>query len=224
MAKKPNEPFTHRTSIGSMGEILYDAPIEIHDQQDLDNYHITWKQCITFRFGGHDPRSLYFIQTPNRELAEYLWHDLNNDHTKRITLTRCMIPGERKDYKICPTSNSCEHCPFGVKPEQKKLNTISWTKMNEEAWEHELNYNEDDDPCGKPVSPVQEIGDTNIMLEDLKSIMTAEDSRLFPALEMKEIRGMSVEEIAITLGCSQPRVYQLIKQAKAVAKAYIAGK
>ena len=30
--------FRHNTSIGANGEILYDAPIEIKDQADLDNY------------------------------------------------------------------------------------------------------------------------------------------------------------------------------------------
>ena len=33
--------FRHNTSIGEDGAILYDAPIQIRDQQDLDNYNIS---------------------------------------------------------------------------------------------------------------------------------------------------------------------------------------
>ena len=33
--------FKHNTSISADGMIFYDAPIQIRDQQDLDNYNIS---------------------------------------------------------------------------------------------------------------------------------------------------------------------------------------
>jgi hypothetical protein len=38
--------FKHHTSIGPNGEALYDAPMEIKDQADLDAYGITWGDCL----------------------------------------------------------------------------------------------------------------------------------------------------------------------------------
>ena len=37
--------FRHHTSIGPDGEIPYDAPLQIKNQADLDNYGISWDDC-----------------------------------------------------------------------------------------------------------------------------------------------------------------------------------
>ena len=58
--------FKHNTSIGANGEILYDAPIEIKDQADLDNYGITWDDCRTLNFHGSEKVTVYFFKTENR--------------------------------------------------------------------------------------------------------------------------------------------------------------
>ena len=218
MARTGKTAFTHGTSIGEGGELLFDAPIEIHDKTDLENYHIGWKDCVTIKFGGYDPRRIYFFKTPNQELADFLWKQLNNEHAQGVAVTRCMIPGTRKNFIRCPTSNACERCPFGVKPQEKQLNIISWTRMTEQAWEMEL---EQDDE-GKAKSPVQGAADFNLMLCDLRTSMDEEGPRLYRAFEMKELLGMPVSEIAATLDCSQPRVYQLVKQAKEMARDYLA--
>ena len=44
--------FKHHTSIGADGEILYDAPIEIKERADLDNYGIEWEDCTSLSFNG----------------------------------------------------------------------------------------------------------------------------------------------------------------------------
>lgn len=207
--------FRYQTCTGENGETLYHCPMEIEGKADLDNYGITWDDCRTIDFGGTDPRVVYFYKTPNRALAEFQWRSLNRDHTAKVAITRCMIPGERKTLIRCPTTNACAHCPFGKKVADKQLNIISWDKMVEDAYEAEDNDNAND-------SPTEETGDFNLLLDAVQEVLDVEDERLMKALKMKELLGFSVREIADQLDCSQPRVYQLVKRAKDVAREVLA--
>ena len=51
--------FKHHTSIGPSGEVLYDAPMEIKNQADLDAYGITWDDCRTLNFHGSEKVTVY---------------------------------------------------------------------------------------------------------------------------------------------------------------------
>lgn len=215
MAKHAKATYNHRTTVGSAGEILYDAPIEIHDRQDLDNYHITWEECITIRIGGCDSRTVYIIQTPNRALADYLWHELNNDHARKARQNRCMIPGKQSMMNRCPTSNSCTNCPYGKEEERKQAGTISWDLMTEEAYEKEWTDDNAEGPC-------ERTGSFLLLLDELQEELDRTDPRLMAALKMKELAGYSAAEIAAALECSEPRVYQLLKKAKEIAREFLA--
>ena len=50
--------------------------------------------------------------------------------------------------------------------------------------------------------------------------MDAEDPRIALAFEAKELYGDSVKAIAADLSVSEPRVYQLIKRAKAIGRQF----
>ena len=50
--------------------------------------------------------------------------------------------------------------------------------------------------------------------------MDSEDIRISKALEMKELCGYSVAEIAAELNISQPRIYQLLHRAREIGKEY----
>ena len=54
----------------------------------------------------------------------------------------------------------------------------------------------------------------------IRALMDAEDPRIALAFEAKELYGDSVKEIAADLGVSEPRVYQLIKRAKAIGRQF----
>ena len=213
MANHAGNTFNHRTSTDSEGRIYYDAPIVIDGQEALDNFHITRKDCVLIRFGGYDPTLVYFCSVESREVAEYYWSALNREHAEKIKVTRCMVPGERKALKRCPTSNSCEHCPFGKTPADKRLNQISWERMVEEAYEKESSD-------GNADSPVAEMGDFHLLLRDMQQRLDMEDSRLMKVLLWKYQTGLSAKEIAERLGCSEPRVYQLLTQALEMAREY----
>ncbi len=212
MARKSSENFTHRTTINPDGTILYDCPIVIHGQADLANYHITQADCVTLYCGGCDMKRIYFYQTPIRELAEYLWRDLDREHSRGIGITRCMIPGRQKPFIRCPTSNSCQNCPYGKTPEKKELNVLSYDYMLERAYEKELS--------GKYTEITDEF-DTVILKVDLRRTLDAVDPRLMNVLEWKYLEGLSAQEIADRLSSSLPRVYQLLKQALDLAREYV---
>ena len=51
-------------------------------------------------------------------------------------------------------------------------------------------------------------------------MMDGEDIRIAQALEMKELCGYSVAEIAAELNISQPRIYQLLRRAREIGREY----
>ncbi len=214
MNRQAKGSFNHRTTIGKNGTIYYDAPVEIRDQQDLDNYHITWEQCITIRLGKTDKRTVYIIQTEKRELADFLWHTLTNDHVRNIRQNRCMVPGKQSMPNRCPTNYSCENCPFGKEEEKKRMGVLSLDQLMEAAYEKEWADDSADSPC-------EQKGSYLLLLNELQEELDKTDPRLMIVLRMKEIEGYSAEEIKETLGCSLPRVYQLLDEAKKLAREYL---
>lgn len=201
----PEREFRHHTSIGPNGELLFDCPLEIRDQQDLDNYGITWSDCRTLNFHGSDKVTVFFFKTENRAFAEYQWSYLDTQHSRGYASVRCMIPGKRKAFIKCPDTVSCATCPY----KDKKLSSIiSWDGLVETGYE----------PVGS--APVDEQAIAKDEYNGIKALMDAEDIRIARAFEMKELQGYSVREIAAELEISQPLVYQLIAKAKAIGKEY----
>ena len=197
--------FRHHTSIGANGEILYDAPYEIKNQADLDNFGITWDDCLTLNFHGSEKVTVYFYKTENRALAEYLWSALDTQHSRGFASVRCMIPGKRKAFIKCPDTNSCANCP---NKDKKRSPIISWDGLTEDGYEPVEGYT------------MSEQVEAKLLYERIKAVMDAEDTRIARALEMKVLLGFSVKEIAAELGVSEPRTYQLIARAKAIGKEY----
>jgi len=197
--------FKHNTSIGANGEILYDAPIEIKDKADLENYGITWDDCKTLNFHGSEKVTVYFYQSESRAFAEDLWRHLDTQHSRGYASTRCMIPGKRKAFIKCPDTVSCATCPYR---DVKQPPVISWDGLIESGYE----------PTSGP--SVAEQVEAKLEYEDIKALMDAEDVRIAQAFEMKELFGLPVKDIACKLGVSEPRVYQLIARAKAIGKQY----
>ena len=112
--------FKHGTSIGANGEILYDCPIEIKGQADLDNYGIGWDDCKTLNFHGSEKMTVYFFKTENRAFAESQWSYLDTQHSSGYYSVRCMVPGKRKAFIKCRDTNKCSACPYGMTPETKQ--------------------------------------------------------------------------------------------------------
>ena len=202
---KSEAEFRHNTSIGPNGELLFDCPIEIQNQQDLDAFGITWNDCRTLNFHGSDKVTVYFFKTENRAFAEYQWSYLDTQHSRGYASVRCMIPGKRKAFIKCPDTVSCATCPYKGK---KQAPIISWDGLVETGYE----------PVGS--APVDEQVGAKMEYEVINAMMDAKNIRIARAFEMKELHGYSVREISAELEISQPRVYQLIARAKAIGKEY----
>ena len=202
---KSEAEFRHNTSIGPNGELLFDCPIKIRNQQDLDAFGITWSDCRTLNFHGSDKVTVFFFKTENRAFAEYQWRYLDTQHSRGYASVRCMIPGKRKAFIKCPDTVSCATCPY---KDKKQAPIISWDGLAETGYE----------PVGS--APVDEQVGAKMEYEDIKAMMDAEDPRIARAFEMKELQGYSVREIAAEMQISQPRVYQLIAKAKAIGLEY----
>ena len=199
------EAFKHNTSIGADGDILYDAPIEIRDQADLDNYGITWDDCRTLSFHGSEKVKVFFFKTKNRAFAEYQWSYLDTQHSRGYASVRCMIPGKRKAYIRCPDTNKCSSCPH---KDSKQAPVISWDGLTESGYEPAAGASPEESAVKKSE------------YRSIKAAMDSEDVRVAKAFEMKDLLGFSVREIAADLGVSEPRVYQLIARAKAIGREY----
>lgn len=200
--------FKHNTSVGADGEILYDCPIEIKDKADLDNFGITWDDCRYLRFNGSQRMRVYFFKTENRELAEAQWSYLDTLHSSGFASTRCMVPGRKKPFIKCPTTNSCARCPYGRKPEDKQAPVISLDGLLDDGYE----------PA--PAESVEHRVLKKIEYEEIRARMDAEDPRIALAFEGKELYGETVQELAAELGVSTPRVYQLIARAREIGRTY----
>ena len=203
-----NGAFKHGTSIGENGDLMYDAPIVIQNQDDMKNYGITDKDCRYLHFGTSQKMRVYFFKTTNRAFAEYQWEYINNLHSNSYFSTRCMVPGRRKAYVKCKDTNKCSACPYGRTPDIKQAAEVSWDGMIDTGFE----------PAATDSVEGQVIAKATY--EELREYMDVEDPRIAQAFEAKELLGASVKQIAKELGISEPRVYQLIARAKAIGKEY----
>ena len=200
--------FKHGTTIGDNGELLYDFPIEIHDEADMRNYHITDADCRYLHFGSSEKMRVYFFQTPDRAFAEAEWERLNNLHSSSYFATRCMVPGRHKAYVKCRDTNKCSACPYGRTPETKEPAVVSWDGLIDAGYDTESTDSVENAVIAKAT------------YEELRARMDKEDPRIAKAFEAKELFGVSVKEISKALKVSEPRVYQLIARAKAIGKEY----
>ena len=166
--------FKHNTSIGADGTIFYDAPIQIRDQQDLDNYHISWQDCRTLNFRGSERVTVFFMKVESRALAEYMWASLNTQHSRGYAATRCWIPGKRKPFIRCPDTTPCASCPYR---DSKQAPVISWDELIETGYEP-----------AEAASP-EERSIAKAEYESIKSVMDSEDPHIAQAFEMKELLG-----------------------------------
>jgi DNA-directed RNA polymerase specialized sigma24 family protein len=93
-------------------------------------------------------------------------------------------------------------------PETKQAPVISWDGLLETGWEPDASESVEHQVMAK------------LEYQAIRTVMDAEDPRIALAFEARVLYGDSVKEIAVDLGVSEPRVYQLINRAKAIGKQY----
>ena len=85
-----------QATINENGETVYQAPIEIKSDADLENYGITREDCRTLHFGKSEKIIVYYFPTTNRRFVEEQWRYLNTQHSKGYRSMRCMV----RDYAV----------------------------------------------------------------------------------------------------------------------------
>ena len=160
--------FKHNTSIGEDGAILYDAPIQIRDQADLENYNISWGDCRTLNFHGSERVTVFFMKVESRALAEYMWASLDTEHSRGYASVRCMIPGKRKAYIKCPDTNSCAKCPHKG---DKQAPVISLDGLVESGYDPAAGASPEENAVAKSE------------YRSIKAVMDGEDIRISKAFE-----------------------------------------
>ena len=208
MAKKekamPVAEYRHRTSIGENGQILFDAPVQIRNQDDLNNYHIKWSDCQTITL-GNEQVTVYFMKLKDRTVAEYLWSSLSEEHNRHYVETRCFIPGQKKAWIRCPKGVSCADCPHQA---NRKSPVISLDGLAEVGYEPGTEKSAEDNAI------------YSLIYRELRTQMDTVDPRLAKILEAKILYKEPVKSIAERFGIKAARIYQLLDKIEEIGSAY----
>ena len=203
--------FKHKTETGPDGEIRYAYPIEVgsklegYDDNTLKHFNISRSDCHSINYTETDVVYVYYVMIKSKEVAQDQWAYLNSRHSREYAHGRCMVPGVRKDYILCPDTRSCKNCPYQAN-RQKRI--ISLDKFAEDGYDVGSGLSSEDATM------------ENIEREELYTIMRSEDPRLAEAYRLRTYMNYSTKEISGILGVSQPRVYQLLARAKELANKY----
>ncbi len=203
--------FKHKTEIGPDGEIKYAYPVEVgnkmegYDHNALKHFKISEKDCHSINYTATDVVYVHYVMVESKELAQDQWSQLNSRHSREYAHDRCLIPGVRKDYILCPDTRSCNHCPYQAN-RQKRI--ISLERFSDDGYD-----------IGSELSS-EDVAMKNIEREELYAIMRSEDPRIAEAYRLRTERNYTPKEISGILGVSQPRIYQLLARAKKIVYEY----
>lgn len=185
--------------INDQGILVYDAPIEVFkDEQDRKDHKFPRKKCRYIPFGASRKVLVGFAETPDLEVAKYLWNCLDNQHNQEYRNFRCMIPGKSGKLIICPDCNKCSKCPY-CNYRQPRV----------------IEYGEPEELNGYDAS---EENDFEREM-DLNTILKAINKRSPQAGKVFDLcnrYGYSVAEIAEIEGIPERRVRYLLDQAKEI--------
>lgn len=192
-------------ALTARGTAAFPAPIEIENEEQMEALGITREQCCTWQIGRI---SVTVHLTPaDQETYEYLLRDLRGKYLREHRERRCRIPGKLKTMIVCPERNKCDDCPY---PEYRGLWTgkpISLDAMMEKGYE----------------IPYTENGYEQVALEgEVQAICEAirrENPKYLQAILLRELAGMSAQEIADRMQDTPRKVYYYIEKAKEIGRA-----
>ena len=182
------------------GEPIYLAPIEIEIEQQIENLHITRRECRPWYVGAE--KITVHLTPANGELYDFLVSEIRAKHRDGVRKSRCMVIGKRGKLIRCDERNRCSECPFGRTPENREPQEISWDEL--EGYEAESYDTTADEVMAR-------LG-RQALIEKLK----AADPRLATVFQMQQ-EGYDIPDIMAELNLSQRRVYDLVKKVKTIA-------
>ena len=199
------EEITTIRRMTAAGEPIYLAPIEIEIPEQLENLHITERECRTWRVGGF--RYKVHLTPASGELYDMLVGDLRNKHSDAYRATRCQVRGARGKLIRCDTKNKCSECPYGIDPAEKEANIVSLDGLYEIGWEP-----------GGTGDITAEKGMAAVEYAGIRGKMDAEDTRISQILEDYEEIGLTIAELQEKYNISRRRVFQLLSRAREIGQ------
>ena len=102
----------------------YYVPIVIHGKRNLDNFSITWADCLPLHFGTSGSMTIYPFPTEGKALYDLFRKELNNQHSNAYRATRCQVSG-KCGRLLVRCQHKCSECPYGIAPAVKQPNNVS---------------------------------------------------------------------------------------------------
>ena len=187
------------TEINKEGKTLYYCPIIIDNDGAFLTLNTCDAECYMVDFYGIRRLRIFPLLTEDHETAEQHWSWLNGDHSKVNNEYRCMIPGERKQWRRCPTSRSCKDCKMRDKYFGRGAIEKFSGLQNDESADIQAAKAAD---RGRANIPTERKGDEELMKKELEATMAADDPNLYPMLNLTVFHDYSQRQAAEILGCS----------------------
>jgi DNA-directed RNA polymerase specialized sigma24 family protein len=182
------------------------APIEIESEEQLTEMGITDGQCRMWYVMNKKIR--VHLTPAEPEVADMLLKDLRKKYRQDSRKKRCKVPGKAKPIIRCPECNSCANCPYPEYRDVYQPDNLSWDGLIENGYQ---------EPQGTDEIRKAEM---KIMLEKVKTVISAVNPKFTEAIELKEFYGYTVREIAEIMGETERNVYHYISKAKEIGKQY----
>lgn len=182
------------------GQPIFLAPIEIELWEQTENLFISREKVRLWHIGSETVK--VYLTPSDEQTYSFLVKELRAKHRDGVRKSRCTIIGKRGKPIRCPDHYSCKDCPFGLSPEEREAQEISWDEL--EGFEAESYDTTADEAMAR-------LG-RQALIEKLKAV----DTRLATVFQMQQ-DGYDVPDIMAELNLSQRRVYDLIKKVKAIA-------
>ena len=191
-------------ALTARGAVVFAAPIEIESEEQLEVLGITKAQCCTWRIG--DIGVTVHLTPADRETYEYLLRDLRGKYRKEQREKRCHIPGKLKPLIKCPYRNRCDDCPFPEYSGRWPISPLSLDILTENGFEI---------PCTEEGFEQVEMRDE---AQAICEAIRAENPKYLRAILLREIAGLTVQEIADRMQDTPRNVYYFLDRAKEIGR------
>lgn len=185
--------------INDKGILVYDVPIEVFkDEKDREEHGFPRNKCRRIPFGTSQNALVGFAETPDLEVAKYLWNCLDNQHRQEYRNFRCMIPGKSGKLIVCPDCNKCSKCPF-CNYRQPRV----------------IEYGEPEELNGYDAAGMDDF-EKEMDLNNILKAINKKNPQAGQVFDLCNRYGYSVAEIAEIEGIPERRVRYLLDQAKEI--------
>jgi hypothetical protein len=189
----------------SEGKKVWMTPVRIEEDEQLKTLRISESRCCMLRMGSVK-KKVYFTPADEKTFR-YMVSVMNKEQKEYLRSHRCLVPGERKDYIVCPECNHCDSCPFGYCGETRESHFTSRDQMLESEYEPAVDHD-------SPEKVVLE----HMVVQEVLDRVSRRNPKAGRALLLKEYYGYEVREIAGMMNETERNVYYFVSEGKRIAR------